>query len=180
MIKDVAPLPGYPEQIGLLLAVLQDATQDWRQELFVDDLPPKAITWRVRPGGPSIGSILLHMVDVELYWFEKFALEAEVDKEHWDLLKTFETNVDEDKWPDAYAEPLSWYFALQDRYRERTLETLKCWPAPETFKTRGDGQYSLRWVLGHVIQHESYHGGQIVMVHDQWKKVEEKGEIAGG
>jgi uncharacterized damage-inducible protein DinB len=36
--------------------------------------------------------------------------------------------------------------------------------------TRWVHQMSLRWVLGHVIQHEAYHGGQIVMLHDLWKR----------
>lgn len=33
MVKDAVPLPGYPEPYGLLCAILQDATCNWRSEI---------------------------------------------------------------------------------------------------------------------------------------------------
>lgn len=170
MIKDVAPLPGFPEQIGLLAAILQDATSDWRGEIW-EEFPPEITTWRPYPGGPSIGGEFLHMIVVELYWLEQFALSREVPEAIWKELMADQIDVDNGLWPEAPAEPLEWYYALQDRYRERTLETLADWPALETLMPmEGRGDYSLRWVLGHVIQHEAYHGGQIAMLTEMWKR----------
>lgn len=170
MIKDVAPVPGFPETTGLLVSILQDATVDWRGEIW-EEFPAEITTWRAQPGGPSIGAIFFHMIAVELYWFEKFALGREVPGEIWKELMADQTDVDNGIWPEAPAQPLQWYYDLQDRYRLRTLETLKSWPALETLvPMEGRGDYSLRWVLGHVIQHEAYHGGQIAMMTELWKR----------
>ena len=168
--RDLSPLPGYPEPYGLLLACLQDATRDWRNELWVQDMEPEIATWRIRPGGPSIGAIILHMIVAELYWFEIVALDADIDDADKAALLWDEINVDEGIWPDPPHQPLSWYFALHDRYRARTLEAVKRWPGPDMKKLGGSGfPCSMPWIIGHVIQHETYHGGQISLIHDQWK-----------
>jgi uncharacterized damage-inducible protein DinB len=168
MVQDAVPLPGYPEPYGLLCAILQDATIEWRTELW-DDLGPEATTWRVRPGGQSIGALLLHMIQAELFWFEQFALGRDLDPEDEQLLLCGEIDADNGIWPEAPSQPVSWYFELHDRYRSRTLEAIKQWPPAESMKDHDGRQRSMRWVLGHVIQHESYHGGQIVMLYDLWK-----------
>jgi uncharacterized damage-inducible protein DinB len=169
MIRDTAPLPGYPEPYGFLCANLQDATVEWRGEMWDTDIGPDATTWRVRPGGPSIGAIILHMIVTEIFWIEHFVLGRPVEAEDWKLLMWDEIDVDSSKWPDAPNQPLSWYLDLHDRYRTRILEAIKSWPAAENLMDFHDRQVTPRWVLGHVIQHEAYHGGQIVMLYDLWK-----------
>lgn len=173
MIKDVAPLPGYQEPYGLLTAVLQDATRDWRNELW-QEVPPEAVTWRAHPSTPSIGAIILHMIAVELYWFEVFVLDEKISDEDKQALMWDQIDVDNDIWPDVDAQPIQQLYALQDRYRARSLETIKRWPEPTIAKTHyEDVQATAPWVLGHVIQHESYHGGQIIMLYELWKRREE-------
>lgn len=170
MIKDASPLPGYPEPYDLLCAILQDATVDWRAELW-EDVGADAVTWRVRPGGPSIGAVMLHMMQVEIFWLEMFVLGRRMDPDEANELMWADLDVDKSIWPDPPAQPLTWYFAWHDRIRARMLESIKEWPAPDTKLTR-EGEpnlYTPGWVLGHVIQHETYHGGQIVMLHDLWK-----------
>ncbi|HWD37243.1 MAG TPA: DinB family protein [Fimbriimonas sp.] len=167
MIVDVAPLPGYPELYGILCATLQDATNEWRWEINAE-LGPEITTWRPRPGGPSIGAILLHMITAERYWFEQVALGRSIPLEDKELLLWDEIDVNEARWPDVPLKPLSWYFALQDRFRAVTLEAVKSWASPETLLEHHGRQTSLRWILGHVIQHEAYHGGQIVALYTQW------------
>lgn len=169
-VRDVEPLPGYQDPYGLLCAILQDATNDWRLELCDEQTPAECVAWRVAPNGQSIGSVMLHLIAVEVFWFEEFALGKEWDKEERQMLLWDETDVDKGIWPDPPHEPLQWYFDLHDRIRTRTLESIKTWPSANSTIERWGRQTSLRWVLGHVIQHESYHGGQIVLLHDLWKR----------
>jgi uncharacterized damage-inducible protein DinB len=169
MNLDVAPLPGYAEPYGLLAAILQDSTNEWRGELG-GDLGPDITTWRARPGGPSMGAIIYHMIQSELFWFEIVALDQEIPADVKEELLWDQLDVDEGQWPDVPAKSLYWYFELQSRYRARALELAKRWPAPETMKVLHGSGRSMRWIFGHVIQHDSYHGGQIVMLHDLWKK----------
>ena len=168
MLIDAKPLPGYQEPYGLLCAILQDGTNEWRWELD-QDLSEDAVVWQPYPGAHSIGAIMLHIIAVEVFWFERFALGLPGDSEERKLLMTDETDVDEWRWPEPPRQPISWYFELHDRIRARTLENIKKWPAADFAKDLHGKPRTIRWVLGHVIQHEAYHGGQAVLLNRLWQ-----------
>ena len=50
MLIDAEPLPGYQEPYGLLCAILQDGTNEWRWELD-QDLSEDAVVWQLRESG---------------------------------------------------------------------------------------------------------------------------------
>ena len=168
MLIDTAPLPGYPEPYGLLCAILQDGTKEWRAELD-PDLPEDAVVWQPHPGAHSVGAILLHIIWVETYWFEQFALGHSADPEERRLTMKDETDQLAWRWPAPPRKPISWYFAFHDRIRARTLESIKKWPPADTVKQHRIGDVSLRWVFGYVIKHEAYHGGQAVLLNRLWQ-----------
>ena len=66
---DIVPLPGYEPEIGLLLAAMERNTANYRGNL--GRCGKDLIRWRAFPGGHSIGSVLLHLADVEAYWIEQ-------------------------------------------------------------------------------------------------------------
>jgi uncharacterized damage-inducible protein DinB len=165
---DVDPIPGFDEAYGLLIAVLEDGTREWKEEL-PPELDADIMVWRPRPRGQSMGAVILHMIHAELFWFETFALGKEIGEEDKKELLWDELDVDVSLWPEPPHQPLSWYLDLYRRYRTRTLEAVKSWPAPETMIDLHGRRRSLRWALGHVIQHDSYHGGQVVMLYDLYK-----------
>ena len=170
MDKAIVPLPGYPDPIGLLAAVLQDSTLEWRGELPAE-LPPEVLTWPIRPDGQSIGAVILHMISAELAWSEGFLLKQPVSDEDKQKLMWDEIDVDESRWPVPPSEPLAWYYNLQDQYRNRTLESIKRWPEPDALVPGPRRKLSPTWVLGHLIQHDAYHGGQLAIIHDQYEKL---------
>ena len=167
-LTDVPPLPGYPEPYGLLCAILQDATNEWRWELD-PNLSEDATVWQPYPGLHSIGGCILHIAAVEVFWFERFALGETPDPEERKLLMADQTVVDEWRWPEPPRQPLSWYFELHDRIRARTLESVRRWPPAETAIEWDGRPRTLRWAMGHVIQHEAYHGGQAVLLNRLWE-----------
>jgi uncharacterized damage-inducible protein DinB len=167
---DAEPLPGYPEPYGLLCAILLDGTREWRAELD-SDLSTDAVVWRPHPGGPSIGAIFLHIMSVEVSWFERFVLGLPADPDERRLLMTDEIDVDEGRWPDPPRQPIQWYFDRHDGIRARTLEGIKQWPDADATRDRGGNPHTMRWVLGHVIQHEAYHGGQAVLLNTLYRSV---------
>lgn len=166
-LTDVPPLPGYPEPYGLLSAILRDATNEWRWELD-PNLSEDAMVWQPYPGLHSIGGCILHIAAVEVFWFEQFVLGLVPDPEERKLLMADQTVVDEWCWPEPPRQPLSWYFELHDRIRARTLESVRRWPPAETAIEWDGRPRTLRWVMGHVIQHEAYHGGQAVLLSRLW------------
>lgn len=168
MLYDAEPLPGYREPYGLLCSILQDGTREWREEL--DQEPSEeAVVWQPHPGMHSIGAIILHIAEVEVFWFETVALGLKPDAEDSKLFMSDEIDQDAWSWPVPHAKPLSWYFELHDRVRARTLERIKNWPPADTVREHHGRPVTLRWIFGHVIEHESYHGGQAVLLNRLWQ-----------
>lgn len=166
--EDIAPISGFHPEIGLLLAALDDSTRAWRQNL--GEPPVEAVIWQIVPNGPSIGALILHMIDTETFWFERFIGGKTPDPEEGRLLMSEEVQQYEGIWPRAPEKPIEWYFELQARYRRRALESLKGVEPDRFFRESDDVESSARWVVSHVVQHDSYHGGQAVLVHEQWKR----------
>ena len=161
---DVAPLSGYPSEYGLLLATLQDSTREWRDEL--GDVDADLICWQPYPKSYSIGGILLHIAEVEAYWIEEFSLGRPISAEESALFMSDEIQQYSGSWPTPPHEPLSYYYDMLDRIRARTLESVRSFASAETEKESPFGTLTLRWVVAHVAGHDSYHGGQAVMLKE--------------
>src|SRR5258707_6204052 len=97
MLIDAKPLLGYQDPYGLLCAILQDGTNEWRWELD-QDLSEDAVFWQPYPGTHSIGAIILHIAMAEVFWFEKFALDKPWDPEEKKLLMVDDIDVDAWSW----------------------------------------------------------------------------------
>lgn len=168
MQYDVAPIAGFDLSIGILLASLQDSTREWREEL--GEPPIEAIQWQPAPNMHSIGALILHIADVELYWFSEFAAGNEIDPQDLKLMLSEEIQQDEVQWPVPPAEPIQWYFDLHDRMREKAWKAIQG-IEPERVYERQSYSCTLRWIAAHVVEHDSYHGGQAVLLHEIWKKM---------
>ncbi|AIE86124.1 DinB family protein [Fimbriimonas ginsengisoli] len=161
---DACPLDGYPTELGLLLATLQSCTWDWRDEL--GDVDEDAIVWQARSGGHSIGAVLLHIGEVELYWIEEVVLGREMSEADLQLFMSREIEQYKGQWPSPPRRPLSWYLERLDEVRARTLAAVRDFPAPDAEIPWLEHTVTPRWVLSHVIEHESYHGGQMLLLQD--------------
>ena len=163
---DIAPAPGTNIQTGLLMAVLEDVTNEWRDEL--GEVSDEAILWQPFPGGHSIGALILHMADVEAYWLHQIGAAQDRSQEELSRLLSEETQQDQISWPTPPAHPLSWYYTQQDAIRARTRELVMLMGEPEAQRTRQKGDqtqvFTHRWLLNHVISHEAYHGGQAALL----------------
>jgi len=155
-------------EIGVLLATLQDATREWRENL---ERPVKeAIVWSPYENGPSIGGLLLHMASCEQYWLGKVAAGIELPENDpsWAYDSTMDQYVP--FWPKPPAEPIGWYFQIQDEVRGRMADLISGHNQPDTVHERNTTQ-TYRWILARVVEHDSYHGGQAVLLHEMYKKL---------
>ncbi len=159
---DSAPIVNLDPQVGLLMAVLEDGTREWREE--IGQISDDAVVWQPFERGHSIGALILHIADVERFWIEQVAGGRQPTPEELAELLSNETDQDAVHWPTPPKLPLSWYFRKHDTVRQRTLKLAETLTEPERVHSFKYGQRTLRWILGHVVQHESYHGGQAVLL----------------
>jgi uncharacterized damage-inducible protein DinB len=169
-LYDVAPLGGFSSDMGLLIAMLQEGTREWREEL--GRVGKEAVIWQPFPTGHSIGTLMLHIADVEAYWIEKVAAGRKLDPEEQQLLLSNEINQYGVSWPPSPRKPLSYFLEIQDRIRERTIRTLQELGNPNMTVTWRNGKvvFTLRWIVHHVITHEAYHAGQAVLLNLIYRK----------
>jgi uncharacterized damage-inducible protein DinB len=163
---DVKPVAGLDPQVGLLLAMLGDGTREWREEL--GQVPEDAVVWQPFPQGHSIGALILHLADSESFWIQEVAAGQARTPEEVKALLSEETDQYAINWPIPPKKPLGWYFEQHDRIRKETRRTVRRLADPEHIGRRGEREFTLRWVLHHVITHEAYHGGQAVLLALQY------------
>lgn len=163
---DVLPLPGCHPEVGLLAASLIDGTREWRDELGKPT--EDQIVWQARPGGHSIGAELLHIAEVEIWWIHHVIAGLPMDPAEMKLLMSEQIMQDDGAWPVPHRQPLAWYYERLDSVRERTLQLLPSFQDPTRMihRDKMDMDFSVRWILSHVVQHEAYHGGQAVLLMD--------------
>ncbi len=121
-----------------------------------------ALTFQVREGQHSAGSVLAHIADVEAKWMRSLGLPYPESEQTF-----FDAHLidpDNDVWPASardYAAILAW----QDQVRTRTLAFLLTLEADQVTLFREDRpDCTAAWVVNHLIGHEAYHAGQAVLL----------------
>jgi uncharacterized damage-inducible protein DinB len=177
MLYDVAPRDGYDPEIALLVAVLEDGTRKWRKE--IGRVGKETLAWQPFEGSHSIGALILHMVEVEAWWFETVGSGRELSEAELKELMSADINQYSVSWPTPPKKTLSYFLALQDRYRARSLETLKSFKADQEvgFKGSTANAFTLRWIVHHVANHEAYHAGQAVYLKLLHEKTHTQREV---
>ena len=157
--------------MGSFASMLEDSTREWQGEL--GEVPVEAIVWQAFPMGYSIGSQLLHIIGVEKWWIHECCGGIPFLSGDREILMTDLTNVDDAVWPTPPSEPIEWYFDMLSKVRKTSIEVLSNITDPErTYKsTRSDNEFTVRWMVAHTIEHDSYHGGQAVMLKTLWEKM---------
>ncbi len=159
---DITPVPDADLQVGLLLAMLDMGTEGWLDE--IGDVTDELVRFQPFPDSHSIGAIVLHLADCENWWLHHIAAGLPRDPAEVAEFLSDETDQYGLDWPTPPAEPFAWYLEKLRRVRKRTRELVLAINDPEHIGKHGDDEFTLRWILHHVIEHEAYHAGQAVFL----------------
>lgn len=160
------PSASHPDpEIAVLLSLLANTTNEWREMLGA--VPPDLVVRQLQADGHSIGAVLLHIADVEGFWLHEGFSGQVRPPEVVDALLSKETDQANARWPIPPDQPLEWYYARLEEVRAQTLDlarTLRSADQVLMHPARPGKTYTARWLLGHVVAHEAYHGGQAVLL----------------
>jgi uncharacterized damage-inducible protein DinB len=167
-VRELPAIEGLSGEMELLARILQDGTREWRQELGV--VGRDALQWQENGDGRSIGVLLLHLADSEDWWIQEVAAGRPPSLENRKRFLSQETDQYGGRWPKAPRFSLQEYYAILDEVRAQTLSTLRELGSPDHVARRPGGtrEYTLRWIITHLVQHEPYHAGQMVMLKQQY------------
>lgn len=163
---------GFDPGVGYYLAGMYEVRSQLRHA--VKELSNDQLHARLRPDTHSIAQLMLHCGEAEWWWIQCVVGGGTVDEAlektvFWDVLEeggdppknlTAEECIAEiDRISAKSKDVLS---TLQDHDLGRYFE-----------RERRDGskqEYTLRWILHHLIDHEAQHKGQILMLKRLMKK----------
>jgi uncharacterized damage-inducible protein DinB len=161
----IEPVAGLSREIGFLVAGLQEVRA--QTVASIADVTPEELSRRVTPSFHQIGGLVLHLAETEFWWIDiVFAGNeiTEVDRQLFHFDDTTETDFALKKYG------VDDCVRILNLAHERTIGTLsevndgsldRLYPFP---RKEPKFESSLRWILHHLIDHESNHRGQIAMM----------------
>lgn len=158
--------------LDLLLAWWAGATLQWRTEL--GDLDPVCVAWQPFNRSHSIGSILLHLADIEGRWIEDCLNGRPRSADELDLLRSHDNRPQNESWTSPPTWAYQQYLDVLDWTRQRSLSVIKrIGDVHYTFEGP-NGKTTIQKAIQYLAFHEAYHAGQAVLhkIHWSWGGVE--------
>ena len=162
----LTPHPGLSTGIGYYMSGMEEV----RNQLIeaVKNIPNDIIGKPAFLGAHSIGGLVLHIGEAEWFWMQMVVSGHKLTEEDraaacWDIL---------DEIDRVSSRGFSTEFCLLEieKIRNQTRDVLFSFNDSDleriiSFERRGKTtEHSLRWILHHLIDHESQHKGQILML----------------
>jgi uncharacterized damage-inducible protein DinB len=159
------PPPGFSPGIGRYVAQLTETRQELLRQ--VEGLTPAQLSWHPNDLVESIGTQLLHVAAIEWSWiFEDIFGRPGEEYTGWEEALPIRLGL-----PQVVGRPLEEYLATLDQVRRDAFEALRGLTDEDLPKLRpehpsepDDRQYTIDWVLFHLVQHEAHHAGQVELM----------------
>ncbi|MEP6756320.1 MAG: DinB family protein [Chthonomonadales bacterium] len=162
--NELNPHPEMESQLAALFGSLEEATRDSRSDLLDMLADPKAITWQPFEDGHSVGTILLHIIDVEAWWISECGAGIPRTDEEKKRFLSEETQQGKEIWPTSPDMPIEWFFEQHDIIRKRSAKIVAKWIDQNQEISVRDHVITTGWLLAHVTAHEAYHYGQSMLL----------------
>ena len=159
--------PSGKSEVSLLLAMMDATTKSWKDELR--GISESEFKWQALKGGHSIGMIVLHCAMAEYWWIHGVAKGKKVDMKFIHSLGYKRMDIANGVYGTPLRKPKAWYLKQITDVRKKTKVSVKRLKATHVGVGRGDQEYSLRWILHHLVEHEAYHHGQMVLLRELYK-----------
>lgn len=162
---DIDLPPGFTPEIGRFVAMLEDTRR--RTKRYLEGLSAEQLAWYPNDTVESIGTILLHIAAVEHSYIQEDIMRRPMGEE-WKIAFPLRFGI-----PQISGRELSYFLEKLDSVREATETVLKSLTdndlkrmiSPLDPGEPGNQQieFSIEYLLYHLIGHEAHHRGQIAV-----------------
>ena len=162
----LTPHPGLSTGIGYYLGGMEEVRR--QVEVTVKAIPDDLIGKPPFLGAHSIGGLVLHIGEAEWFWMKMVVSGHQLTEEdknapYWDILDDVERVTRNGYTVEFCLKEIEKIRNLTRDvlfgYNDKDLERII------TFERKGETtEYSLRWILHRLIDHEAQHKGQILML----------------
>ena len=167
-VRSIRPLEGFAREVGLCAASMEEL----RASLVrgVEDLSTETLARRAYAGANTIGTLLIHVAEAELFWMQEV-----IKREPLTATQRQEYRFDIFGRPGApavEAHDFGYFRKRMDEARvvtrrvledlgDEDLEQARTW---EDMKSGEKREFTVRWILQHLIEHEAHHRGQVFLL----------------
>ena len=161
----IEPIPGFTRRVGQFLAMMEDVRM--RTLRYVADLTADQLAWHPNPKVESIGTLLLHIAAAEHSYIQEDIMRRPMGEE-WKIAFPIRFGL-----PQLTGKPLEYYTEKLDGVRQQTRDVLKTLsdgdltrvisPLDPGEPENRQIEFSIEWLLYHLIEHEAHHKGQIAV-----------------
>jgi uncharacterized damage-inducible protein DinB len=161
VILSVQALAGYPAEIGRWLWTLEETRRRTKRSL--EGLDPAVIDWAASPRGNSIGTLLYHILAIEMDWLFVEVLERAEFPPDVEALLPYDVRDAQSQLTRVEGVSLEEHLARLDQGRAIFLTSFCGMSIEEFRRLRSFDNYDVtpEWVIQHLCQHEAEHRGQI-------------------
>lgn len=157
-------IQGEPTIIRWLWA-LEDARQ--RTKRCLKGISSSIVDW-IPPTGNSIGTLLYHLVAIEMSYLFEDILQIGWCEELEPIL-VYDVRDPQGQLTIVQGENLNKHLTRLDRGRSLLLKTVSNLSLDDFYRPRQMDDYDItpEWVIHHLMQHEAEHRGQIILIRQQ-------------
>lgn len=163
----IAPLAGYDPIIARWLWLLTDIRQ--RTLDVLSGIAEPTLNWRPDDEANRIGTLLYHIVAIELDWLYVEILERPDYVAEVVAILPYDVREPSGRLTPVYDENLQSHLARMAAARQLLLDALRPMTAEEFYRVRRLDAYDVtpEWVLYHLMEHEAGHRGEIAELRRQ-------------
>lgn len=170
----IGPLKGYSQQVGTIITMLNNLSS--RVEQVVANMDERETDWLLDDNANSIGALIMHLAAAEAY-YQVFTFEGrgfnEEEKEKWQAA----LNLGKEARERFKGKSIQHYLDIYKKVREKTIEELGKRDDEWLLSTPPSAGISNYFSWFHVMEHQSSHLGQVLLLKKRIPKIEAKIEL---
>lgn len=169
----IIPAAAYDPVVARWLWLLNDNRR--RTLEVIADISESVLTWRPDEEANSIGTLLYHIVAIELDWLYVEILERPGYEAAVTALLPYPVRDATGRLSAVEGESLADHLARLAASRQLLLTELRTLTAADFYRVRRFDPYDVtpEWVLYHVLEHEAGHRGEIGELRRQAERTRE-------
>ena len=161
------PEKGFFPTVGLIYSMLRLNREILKRK--VAGLKPGHLAWQPDKYTNTIGTLLLHIAEAELWWMQEVIEGIPLTKKEKEEFR-YEIYGSPQASPVERNE-LKFFLGKLDKVRAKTKKILQRLKDKDLERVHRDSQKRLSngWILYHLIEHEASHTGQIASLKNRMK-----------
>lgn len=164
----IGPYKGFSTQIGTMVSMLNNLSS--RVENVVSSLNQKELDFLMDNKANSIGALIMHLAAAEAY-YQVYTFESrefnEEEKKKWEVA----LNLGDKAKKEFVGHDVEYYLNIYKQVRQKTIEELQK-KNDEWLLQAAPGRLSNYFSWFHVMEHQSSHLGQILLLKKRLPKRE--------